>query len=267
MQQLLIYILVCLFFNCSKSDNNRGNVTFKYTKDSVFVNYKNDIYCPGFTKIKNLTTDNLKYIQFKAKETKTIAKFSLKEEDSFSILKKYQFKHYYGYYEKQKQAYDTLFNYALPFPKGKQYKIIQGYNGNFTHNTNFSRYTIDFNLQVGDTITAARDGIIIKIVSRHNKQGTTKKYRPFGNHLLVWHDDNTFSQYVHLKQYGSLVKVGDSVKENQPIAISGFTGLTTTPHLHFGVFKATKNGLESIPVVLNSIKGNHYKNNKLIKNE
>lgn len=258
-------IIISLLFlmNCSKSHKNKGNVYFKVSKDSIEVFYKNELFCPVFTKIEDLKTGNLSFVQSKAKETSRVMSFSNTEADSISILDKYKFGHYYGYYQKDKQAYDTLFNYALPFPKGKRYKIIQGYNGSFSHNTNFSRYTLDFNLQIDDTIQAARDGIVIKIIDKHTKQGTTKKYRPYGNYIMIHHSDNTFAQYVHLKQNGALVNVGDTIKRHQAIALSGFTGLTTTPHLHFGVFKATTNGFVSIPIVIDSVPGKRYLKNKI----
>jgi murein DD-endopeptidase MepM/ murein hydrolase activator NlpD len=81
---------------------------------------------------------------------------------------------------------------------------------------------------------------------------------------MIYHADNTFSQYVHLKQFGNFVKIGDSVRANQPIALSGFTGMTTLPHLHFGVYKSTKNGLESISVILDSIPANTLKRGNII---
>ncbi|MBT8244206.1 MAG: M23 family metallopeptidase [Winogradskyella sp.] len=81
---------------------------------------------------------------------------------------------------------------------------------------------------------------------------------------MIYYKDNTFSQYVHLKQYGSLVKIGDSIKANQYIALSGFTGWTTIPHLHFGVYKPTENGLESIPILLDSIRAKELKRGNII---
>ncbi len=77
-------------------------------------------------------------------------------------------------------------------------------------------------MKVGDTVVAARDGLVVKIMIDKYKQGTTKKYRNDGNHIMVYHQDNTFSQYVHLKQFGNLIEVGDTIKANQPIALSNF---------------------------------------------
>ena len=108
-------------------------------------------------------------------------------------------------------------------------------------------------MKVGDTVVAARDGLVVKVMIEKYKQGTTKKYRNDGNHIMVYHQDNTFSQYVHLKQFGNLVEVGDTIKANQPIALSGFTGWTTIPHLHFGVYKPTDNGLASIPILIEAL--------------
>ncbi|MFH1211650.1 MAG: M23 family metallopeptidase, partial [Candidatus Woesearchaeota archaeon] len=62
-----------------------------------------------------------------------------------------------------------------------------------------------------------------------------------------------FSQYLHLKFKGSLVKTGVRVKKGQPIALSGNTGFTTAPHLHFIVFRLnnTEIGWESLKVRFN----------------
>lgn len=259
-----------LFFiltSCAGKSQNSVSVSFEYSKDSLLVIYKNTLYCPVFSKIENLENNTVRYIQSEARETSRLLKFGKIDEDSISILKKYQFEHYYGYHDEKKQSYDTTYNYGLPYLKGKQYKVIQGYNGSFTHNNEVSRHTIDFKMNIGDTVVATRDGVVIKVVSHHNKQGTTKKFRPFANYIVIYHSDNTIAQYVHLKQHSNLIKVGDSVTINQPIGLSGFTGWTTTPHLHFGIFKPTKKGLNSIPIYLNSLEGKTYKKNKIFKND
>lgn len=45
--------------------------------------------------------------------------------------------------------------------------------------------------------------------------------------------------YGHLTRQGALVDVGAAVTRGQPIALSGNSGLSTQPHLHFEVVKCT----------------------------
>lgn len=266
-QYCIIFVLLGILSSCSKNYVKPSYISFEYKNDSIYVKSKNHFHCPVFNTIKNTENNSIKYVQFLPLEIKDILKFHIEEETEKTILKKIRFTKHYGYYEETKQAYDTIYNYSLPYLKGKKFKIIQGYNGSFSHNNTVSRYTLDFNTQIGDTITASREGIVIKTIMNHNKQGTTYKFRPYANYIVVYHSDNTFAQYVHLKQNSNFIKVGDTVTTNQPIALSGFTGLTTEPHLHFGVFKSNKKGIYSVPILLNSLKGQDYSKNKTYLND
>ncbi|NND80367.1 MAG: M23 family metallopeptidase, partial [Maribacter sp.] len=54
---------------------------------------------------------------------------------------------------------------------------------------------------------------------------------------------------MHLEK-GSLISMGEKIKQGQSIGISGKTGYTSVEHLHFNMLTAanTEEGLESIPV-------------------
>ena len=54
--------------------------------------------------------------------------------------------------------------FSLPFPKNLSYKIIQGFNGSHSHNTDFSRYAIDFSLKINDTVCSAADGYVVGVI-------------------------------------------------------------------------------------------------------
>ncbi|WP_460219727.1 M23 family metallopeptidase [Psychroserpens sp. MEBiC05023] len=133
--------------------------------------------------------------------------------------------------------------YELPFKSGKRYKVIQGYNGRLSHYTDKSRYAIDFKIPIGDTIVAARSGRVIRTVDHFTEHGG-ESYTDKANQILIYHDDGTIAFYVHLDTNGVLVNVGDMVKQGQPIGISGHTGYSTTPHLHFVV----RNFRSAIPI-------------------
>ena len=68
--------------------------------------------------------------------------------------------------------------------------------------------------------------------------------------MTLQHNNGEFSQYVHLKHEGALIKLWEKVRKGQPIALSGNTGFSTAPHLHFQVFKLnkTKIGWETLKV-------------------
>jgi len=137
--------------------------------------------------------------------------------------------------------------FSLPFPKNRSYKIIQGYNGSHSHNTDYSRYAIDFSLNIDDTVCSAADGYVVGVIKDYELGGTTQKWTDYSNYITIYHPQSgLFTQYVHLIKNGSFVKVGDTVVKGQPIGLSGMTGYTTIPHLHFSVLKPDlKDGLAS----------------------
>lgn len=54
--------------------------------------------------------------------------------------------------------------------------------------------------------------------------------------------------YAHLQANGVLVRSGQRVEAGQRIGVSGNTGYSTAPHLHFVVQANTGMQLRSIPV-------------------
>jgi murein DD-endopeptidase MepM/ murein hydrolase activator NlpD len=137
--------------------------------------------------------------------------------------------------------------FSLPFPKNRSYKIIQGYNGSYSHNTDFSRYAIDFSLKIKDTVCSAADGYIVGVIKDYEFGGSSIDWIDYSNYITIYHPKSgLFTEYAHLNKNGSFVKVGDTVIKGQPIGLSGMTGYTTVPHLHFNVLVPdSKGGLVS----------------------
>jgi len=90
----------------------------------------------------------------------------------------------------------------------------------------------------GQNVRAARDGTVYVLVESETKNsyGSTDLCKDgVGNYLVIDHGDGTFGTYWHLSHKGVKVNVGDNVKRGDVIAISGNTGTSSTPHLHFDV--------------------------------
>ena len=103
-------------------------------------------------------------------------------------------------------------------------------------------------MKEGTTICAARDGIVIDVKEDSNKGGKTIKFQEYGNYITIYHKDGTMANYYHLQKNGSKVKVGDKVKAGDEIALSGNTGWSSGPHLHFQVYSFNEDmEVKSIP--------------------
>ncbi len=134
---------------------------------------------------------------------------------------------------------DTSYIYQLPFEPGQSYFLIQGYFGGFSHK---QRAALDFKMQRGTRICAAREGVVVRVKEDGDRGGFNRKYRAYGNNIVIQHPDGSRAGYWHLQLNGALVNVGDTVKKGQVIAISGKTGYTALPHLHFLVWRFNEQG-------------------------
>ncbi len=144
--------------------------------------------------------------------------------------------------------HDKTQAYLLPYEKGKSYVVVQGTGSNFSH-YGLEHFAVDFKMDVGTPVHAARDGVAVKIEESHDKGCWDDGCGAYANYLVVLHDDGTTSEYFHLKKDGVLVEVGDAIVAGQKIALSGNTGHTTIPHLHFAVYRPISWGrTESLPV-------------------
>ncbi|MER5889114.1 M23 family metallopeptidase [Streptomyces sp. NPDC001941] len=68
----------------------------------------------------------------------------------------------------------------------------------------------------------------------------------YGNNVVIRMNDGTYTQYGHLSSIG--VSVGQTVEPGQQIALSGNTGNTTGPHLHFEARSGEGYGSDMDPI-------------------
>lgn len=150
----------------------------------------------------------------------------------------------------------TSYVYDLPYPPGTSYLMIQGY---FTHFTHKRRAALDFKMPVGSVVAAARGGVVLRIKNDGRQGGIRKSNRAHANYIVIQHADSSRAGYWHLKYNGVFVNVGDTVEKGQPIGLSGNTGYTYFPHLHFIVweFDSDRN-FTQIPTRFRTANGAQY---------
>ncbi|GAA2091890.1 M23 family metallopeptidase [Streptomyces albiaxialis] len=68
----------------------------------------------------------------------------------------------------------------------------------------------------------------------------------YGNNIVIKHEDGTYTQYGHLNSIG--VSVGQSVTAGQQIGLSGSTGNSSGPHLHFEARTGPDYGSDMDPI-------------------
>ena len=139
------------------------------------------------------------------------------------------------------------FEYLLPLRQSRN-RVDQGFGGQFSHQDEQNRYALDFAAEIGTPVLAARGGTVMQVESDFSKAGLKReKYGGRANFVRIVHDDGSMALYAHLKADGALVRVGQRVSAGQQIGLSGNTGFTTGPHLHFAVQVNRGMQLLSIP--------------------
>jgi murein DD-endopeptidase MepM/ murein hydrolase activator NlpD len=128
--------------------------------------------------------------------------------------------------------HDDSYAYALPYEKGRKYIMSQGPNGSESHQ---GKFAFDWDMPEGSAIHAARDGIVIDVIENFTRGGASESYRNQSNAIEIMHRDGSVGRYSHLQQNGALVELGDRVARGQKIGLSGNTGYSSGPHLHFDV--------------------------------
>lgn len=127
----------------------------------------------------------------------------------------------------------------LEWPIPGYYRITSYFGGRTQPvagaSTNHKAIDISTNGQTGKTIIAAESGRVIVSKCQVNAQGKDTGY---GNYIVIDHGNGYATTYAHLSS--RMVSVGTIVSRGQTIGLSGNTGTSSGPHLHFGVsYKGT----------------------------
>jgi murein DD-endopeptidase MepM/ murein hydrolase activator NlpD len=85
---------------------------------------------------------------------------------------------------------------------------------------------LDIAAPIGRSVLACANGRVVFTGSR-------KRFRRYGNTVLIDHGRGAYTTYAHLNEI--VVKKGQTVRRGQKIATIGDTGRSTGPHLHVEV--------------------------------
>jgi len=88
---------------------------------------------------------------------------------------------------------------------------------------------MDFKTPVGTEVTSPRAGMVTR---------SNWNWKANGNCIEVRYDDGVLAKFLHLNE--NRVKPGERVRVGQVIALTGNTGHSTAPHLHYQLDRGTK---------------------------
>lgn len=83
---------------------------------------------------------------------------------------------------------------------------------------------------------AARSGTPI-LAAGNGRVAFAGYNRGYGNVVKINHEGNYLTLYAHMSSFKKGIKNGVRVKQGEVIGYVGSTGLSTGPHLHFGLYK------------------------------
>ncbi|MDE1855390.1 MAG: M23 family metallopeptidase [Candidatus Micrarchaeota archaeon] len=138
--------------------------------------------------------------------------------------------------------------YIVPVPK--EAIIVAGSRGISPAHEGQLCNAIDFYVPEATPVLAAENGTVISVFDQSNEHGITVDFWDRGNYIEIKHRHGETTWYEHLAFQGAKVKVGDRVKKGQVIALSGNTGFSENPHLHFQVNRHYGPGTEDYETLM-----------------
>lgn len=107
-------------------------------------------------------------------------------------------------------------------------RLSSRYNSKRFHpvlHTTKGHYGVDYAAAVGTPVWAAADGTV----------AAAARSGGAGNMVVLNHASSVATVYMHLSRFAKGLKAGQKVRQRQLIGHVGSTGLSTGPHLHYGI--------------------------------
>jgi len=140
-------------------------------------------------------------------------------------------KDYYAFRAEDGKFYDRtgtgLAKGFLRFPTSRQFRVSSNFNPRRTNPVTgriAPHRGVDFAMPQGTPVLAVGDGEVV----------VAKRSGAAGYYVAIRHGRTYTTRYMHLRKL--LVKPGQKVKRGDRVALSGNTGRSTGPHLHYEVW-------------------------------
>jgi len=237
MKYSLFYFFICI---CSAAFS-QARVDVQYEEDTEgkykfycinenYCNYTIEIFFEDFSNFK-------KDIQIPYKTEVQYGRNYLFTLETLDPTKCSTFKYNYTYIKGCiNPKINRDFTYLLPVGIGKTTETfnIEYLNINKKDPEPKDFYAIGFKTNIGDTIFAARRGIVTSIRDTANLNLSDYAYSSEDNYIEIYHKDCSFGQYQVLKK--PLVSLGQEVEAGDPIAIAGGEKYISGSHVRFEVY-------------------------------
>ncbi|MFQ9514548.1 MAG: M23 family metallopeptidase [Eubacterium sp.] len=185
----------------------------------IFSQLAMEIYAYNFVVGKNIEKRNIIYLEEYANYKQRIADEQAKE----AVVKQ----------EQQVKGASSAISFVMPVKGGI---TTSGFGDKVSRNSMHLGH--DWAVNTGTKVVAAAEGIVERAYYSES----------YGYNVLVSHGNGLETRYAHLSRLN--VSSGEYVKQKQVLGLSGSTGDSTGPHLHFEVIN---NGKKVNP--LNFLKG------------
>jgi hypothetical protein len=197
--------------------DSQGNYNFSCT-NRAYCNYILEI---NFTSLDNAKPDQPLPYQAVVKPGSNKL-FKLSKENAANPI---QFKYQIGYFKGcLSPTVDSEFTYLLPISPGKEAQAYEVQNrtkpvAGDPESKNW--YSVRLRMKPGDTLYAARRGIITEVDVSSNLNDSGVASVGSGNYIEIVHGDCSFGHYGVLKKNSSFVRPGQLVQAGEPIGLIG----------------------------------------------
>jgi murein DD-endopeptidase MepM/ murein hydrolase activator NlpD len=121
-----------------------------------------------------------------------------------------------------------------PVKNLKEENLVSGFGVRINpfHKGNYHHDGVDIGLPKGTEVLAAGSGRVSYFSNSYLEAG-------FGNYIEIDHGNGILTRYSHLEKIS--VRWGEKITQGQVIGLSGSSGGSVAPHLHYEVIKNGKN--------------------------